>query len=72
MESHVETVIDGPIARVFLNRPDKLNGITFTMLDGLMDAATQIDANRDVRAVVLEGRGPSFCRGPRFWRRDDR
>ena len=66
MESHVETVIDGPIARVFLNRPDKLNGITFTMLDGLMDAATQIDANRDVRAVVLEGRGPSFCAGLDF------
>ena len=32
---HVDLEFDGPIARVWLNRPDKLNGITFDMLDGL-------------------------------------
>lgn len=64
--AHVETVMDGPIARVFLNRPDKLNGITFELLDGLMAAAKQIDADRDVRAVVIEGRGRSFCAGLDF------
>lgn len=65
-ESHVVTEIDGPIARVWLNRPDKLNGITFELLDGLTAAAKNIAANRDIRAVVLEGRGPSFCAGLDF------
>lgn len=66
--SHVETEIEGPIAHVWLNRPDKLNGITFEMLDGLSAAARRIAADRSVRAVVLEGRGASFCAGLDFGR----
>lgn len=65
-EPHVVTEIEGPIARVWLNRPDKLNGITFDLLQGLMDAAERIEADPNVRAVLLEGRGPSFCAGLDF------
>ena len=65
-EKHVELEIDGPIARVWLNRPDKLNGITFEMLQQLKEAATTIDRNRDVRVVFLEGRGDSFSAGLDF------
>ena len=65
-EQHVDLEFDGPIARVWLNRPDKLNGITFEMLQQLKDAATAIDKNRDVRVVFLEGRGDSFCAGLDF------
>lgn len=65
-ESHVVTEIDGPIATVWLNRPDKLNGITFDLLDGLTDAANQIARDRNIRAVLLRGRGPSFCAGLDF------
>ena len=65
-KDHVELEIDGPIARVWLNRPDKLNGITFEMLQQLKDAARTIDKNRDVRVVLLEGRGDSFCAGLDF------
>lgn len=66
VEKHVELEIDGPIARVWLNRPEKLNGITFDLLQGLMDAAAEIEKDRDVRVVLLEGRGASFCAGLDF------
>ena len=65
-EQHVVTEIEGPIAHVWLNRPDKLNGITFDVLDGLLEAADRIESDPNVRAVLLEGRGPSFCAGLDF------
>ncbi len=65
-EAHVVTEIEGPIAHVWLNRPDKLNGITFDLLEGLLDAANRIEADPNVRAVLLEGRGSSFCAGLDF------
>jgi len=65
-EPHVVTEIEGPLARVWLNRPDKLNGITFDLLDGLVAAADRIGSDPNVRAVLMEGRGPSFCAGLDF------
>ena len=65
-DPHVLTSIEGPVARVRLNRPDKLNGVTLDMLQGLLDAAAQVRADRSVRVVVLEGAGDSFCAGLDF------
>jgi enoyl-CoA hydratase/carnithine racemase len=65
-EPRVLTEIDGPVARVWLNRPDKLNGVDLDMLRGLLDAAAQIRGNRDLRVVVLQGKGDSFCAGLDF------
>jgi enoyl-CoA hydratase len=51
------------IATIRLNRPEKYNTLRFEMLDQ-MDAALR-DANRDdeIRVIVLEGAGDSFCGG---------
>ena len=65
-EPMVITEIDGPIAYVWLNRPDKLNGIVLETLEGLLVAAAEIRRNRDVRVVVLQGKGNSFCAGLDF------
>lgn len=65
-ESPVVTEIDGPIARVWLNRPDKLNGLTLDLVEELVVAATSLSKNRNIRAVVIEGRGNSFCAGLDF------
>jgi enoyl-CoA hydratase/carnithine racemase len=65
-EPRVLTEIDGPVAYVWLNRPDKLNGVELDMLQGLLDAAGEIRRNRDVRVVVLQGKGDSFCAGLDF------
>jgi enoyl-CoA hydratase/carnithine racemase len=65
-EPRVLTEIDGPVAHVWLNRPDKLNGVDLGLLEGLLDAAAVIRRNRDVRVVVLQGKGDSFCAGLDF------
>ncbi len=65
-ESRVITEIDGPIAYVWLNRPDKLNGVDLELIEELIAAAQALRSNRDVRAVVLQGKGRSFCAGLDF------
>jgi enoyl-CoA hydratase/carnithine racemase len=51
------------IAHVRLHRPDKHNGMSFPMLDAVLDAARSLRDDRALRAVVLAGDGPSFCAG---------
>ncbi|AXT86397.1 crotonase/enoyl-CoA hydratase family protein [Aeromicrobium sp. A1-2] len=65
-EPRVLTDIDGPIAYVTLNRPDKLNGVDLELIDELIAAAESLRSNRDIRAVVLQGHGRSFCAGLDF------
>jgi enoyl-CoA hydratase/carnithine racemase len=65
-EPRVITEIDGPVARIWLNRPDKLNGLTFDTIEQLTAAAKNLRTNTSVRVVVIEGRGESFCAGLDF------
>ncbi len=51
------------VATITLNRPDQLNAFTGTMMNELIDAFDQIDADDDVRAVVVTGEGRGFCAG---------
>lgn len=55
--------VDGHVATITLNRPDRLNAITATMLQGLTRAFEAAEADRDVRACVLTGAGRGFCAG---------
>jgi enoyl-CoA hydratase/carnithine racemase len=55
--------VDGPVLTITLNRPDKLNAFTFTMMNELIDAFDHADADDDVRAVVVTGAGRGFCAG---------
>ena len=51
------------IATITLNRPDKLNAFTGTMMYEMIDAFDQVDADDDVRAVIVTGAGRGFCAG---------
>jgi len=51
---------DGPIARITLNRPDRLNSFTARMHAELRDA---LDAASEARVIVLTGAGRGFCAG---------
>jgi 2-(1,2-epoxy-1,2-dihydrophenyl)acetyl-CoA isomerase len=53
--------IDAGIARITLNRPDRLN--SFTMAAELRDALNKVKADASVRVVLLTGAGRGFCAG---------
>jgi len=60
---HIAYDVDGPIATITLDRPDRLNAFTEQMRRELIDAFDRVDADDDVRAVVVTGRGRAFCAG---------
>ncbi|MEO5722993.1 MAG: crotonase/enoyl-CoA hydratase family protein [Ilumatobacteraceae bacterium] len=51
------------IATITLNRPEQLNAFTGTMMNEMIDAFDLIDADDDVRAVIVTGAGRGFCAG---------
>ena len=51
------------IARITLHRPERLNAFTNAMQRELCSAFDRIDADPDVRAVVVTGAGRGFCAG---------
>jgi enoyl-CoA hydratase/carnithine racemase len=55
-------VADG-VATITLDRPDRLNAFTVTMQQELCAAVDEVDADPEVRAVIVTGRGRGFCAG---------
>ncbi|TNE42596.1 MAG: enoyl-CoA hydratase [Alphaproteobacteria bacterium] len=51
------------VATITLSRPDRMNAFTRTMMDDLIAAFDAVDADDDVRAVVVTGEGRAFCAG---------
>ncbi len=51
------------IARITLNRPDKLNSFNVQMHEELRDVLNAIEADGSVRVLVLAGAGRGFCAG---------
>ena len=51
------------IARITLNRPEKLNSFTSAMHIELQDAIARINADQSLRVLVLTGAGRGFCAG---------
>jgi enoyl-CoA hydratase len=60
---HIEVERDGPVAILWLNRPDKRNAMSADMWEDLPAAMTELDSDDSVRVVVLAGRGPAFTVG---------
>jgi len=54
---------DGAIATITLNRPDKRNAISGTMIDELLGALNSADTDGAVRVLILTGAGRAFCSG---------
>jgi enoyl-CoA hydratase/carnithine racemase len=66
MGERVKVQIDGGVADVRLNRPDKLNGLDPAMFDDLVSTGRDLASDRALRAVVLSGEGRAFCAGLDF------
>jgi len=54
---------DGPVLVLTLNRPERLNAISFPMLEQLSEALLAADRDPEVRAIVVTGAGKGFCAG---------
>jgi enoyl-CoA hydratase len=57
MSEGIAVTRDGPIAKVVLDRPDKLNALTRTMWQALGEAVTELSADDDLRCIILRGAG---------------
>ena len=55
-------VADG-VARITLNRPEKLNPLTFESYADLRDVFAELPLRGDARAIVITGEGRGFCSG---------
>lgn len=55
--------LDGPVARLLLNRPDKANAMSEAMWRELPQAAAWINTQKQIRVVILAGAGKHFTAG---------
>jgi enoyl-CoA hydratase len=55
--------VAGPVATVTLNRPERRNAISGSLLTALRAGLSELDQRADVRAIVLTGADPAFCAG---------
>ena len=59
----VDERIEGGLARIFLNRPQKANALDSALIDHLKAALDRVHAAPEVRVVLLGGHGRAFCGG---------
>lgn len=62
-EQEVLYAVDGAIARITLNRPEKRNALNDALISGLKRSLHEADETEAVRAVVITGAGADFCSG---------
>jgi 2-(1,2-epoxy-1,2-dihydrophenyl)acetyl-CoA isomerase len=62
-EATILSAIDGGVATITLNRPDKLNAFAGDMRERLLEALDDILRSHSVRVLVLTGAGKGFCSG---------
>lgn len=55
--------LDEGVLTLTLNRPDRLNAFTGTMMEELIDALDRADADDNVRAIIFTGAGRGYCAG---------
>ena len=66
MADRMTVAMEGGVADVRLNRPEKINALDQSMFDALIETGRALAADRALRAVVLSGTGRGFCAGLDF------
>jgi methylglutaconyl-CoA hydratase len=56
-------VVEGAVARITLNRPDKRNALNDAVIAGIKDGLKKATTDKNVRVVVIAGAGKDFCSG---------
>jgi enoyl-CoA hydratase/carnithine racemase len=55
--------VEGPVATITLNRPAAFNSINLAIAKRLERLAAQVEADRNIRVLVIQGEGRAFCAG---------
>ena len=61
--SHFDFTVEAGVGRLTLNRPDKLNALTFEVYSDLRDLLRELPLRDDVKVLVITGKGKGFCSG---------
>ncbi len=59
----IDYEVEDQVATITLDRPEQLNAFTARMMHEMISAFDEADADDDVRAVIVTGRGRGFCAG---------
>jgi enoyl-CoA hydratase/carnithine racemase len=59
----IQYEVDGPVATIWFNRPEVKNCVNWELLMGLGEYLERAEEDEDVRAVIIRGRGNTFCAG---------
>lgn len=63
MGNLVITEVQGNIAKLKMNRPDKLNALSREMVGEMLAALSELEADPSVKAIILSGEGKAFSAG---------
>lgn len=64
MTEHLKfSVGDDGLARIVLDRPERMNAFTFEMIDAWTEALVRCRTDDAVKIVLVTGAGPAFCSG---------
>ena len=55
--------VEGAVARITLNRPEKRNALNDALIAALIQHLTNAAANKKIRVIVISGAGKDFCSG---------
>jgi enoyl-CoA hydratase/carnithine racemase len=68
---HILYEVEGGVATITLNVPERRNATTVPMIHELVDAIDRLDADPEVRCVIFTGAGRIFCAGADMQQRED-
>jgi enoyl-CoA hydratase/carnithine racemase len=60
---HFSLDVEGGVATVTFNRPEKLNALTFEVYADLRDLLAELEHRDEVRVLMITGEGRGFCSG---------
>jgi len=63
MDKHIRYEIKDHIATIVIDRPEKKNAMTFSMLNSFYDVVAQAGADENIWVLIVTGSGGSFCAG---------
>ncbi len=63
MTDQLQFLVDDGIARIVLNRPERLNAFNFAMIDAWVAALERCRTDETIKVIMVTGAGEAFCSG---------